>query len=152
LQVSTERSFTRGLVRDQEITTSGGLETWNETLPEGPVYFWRVLASDPSRCSTESSEIRAFVVDRASDCEHFVPVDTGLSIPRRWPTITVLPDGRALVAGGDRSGPRVEADIWDPARGTWLPAAPMSDARDQHTATALRDGRVLVAGGETGNG
>jgi N-acetylneuraminic acid mutarotase len=80
-----------------------------------------------------------------------------MSIGRFQPTMTVLEDGRVLVAGGSGdidtgSGvkaavPLASAEIYDPGTGLWSDAAPMSGARAQHTATLLPDGTVLVAGG-----
>lgn len=68
--------------------------------------------------------------------------------------------GRVLVAGGPAATfdqtvtpkvpvqrPSSSAEIYDPATGTWSPAAAMSQARSGHTATALGDGTVLVVGG-----
>jgi hypothetical protein len=59
----------------------------------------------------------------------------------------VLADGRVLLLTG--AGPLLDsAEIYDPATGTWTPAANLNVARDfGHTATALADGRVLVASG-----
>ncbi|MFI8962634.1 Kelch repeat-containing protein [Streptomyces sp. NPDC053493] len=81
-----------------------------------------------------------------------------LGEPRHSHTATRLPDGRVLVAGGER--PRdartqrtlATAELYDPATGTWTPARDMGDARWHHTAVALTDGRVLVAGGLTSTG
>jgi hypothetical protein len=64
-------------------------------------------------------------------------------------TMTQLPDGRVLVAGGlDPSTNELlaSAEIFDPATGTWSPTGTMGTPRCGHTATLLRDGRVLVAG------
>jgi hypothetical protein len=62
-----------------------------------------------------------------------------------------LLDGRVLIAGG--LSPAVtlmaQAEIFDPATGTFAAIPPMSTARRSHTATVLPDGRVLVAGGLT---
>ena len=44
-------------------------------------------------------------------------------------------------------GPSASAELYDPATGTWTPAAPMLAGRFEHTATRLRSGAVLVAGG-----
>ena len=92
---------------------------------------------------------------------------------RMFHTATLLNDGRVLVTGGgaqravmlefvDVFDPRVgireggnilaSVEIFDPATGSWSPAADMSEARKAHTATLLPDGRVLVAGGTTGAG
>ncbi len=78
-------------------------------------------------------------------------------------TATLLDDGRVLIAGGlfgISDGFYCEptytwthlasAEIYDPRRGAFLDAAPMSTARIGHTATHLRDGRVLVVGGSDG--
>jgi hypothetical protein len=59
---------------------------------------------------------------------------------------TLLEDGRVLFAGDYGSG--TAAEIYDPATGRWVAAAPMNIARSGHVALRLRDGRVLVVGGE----
>ena len=80
-----------------------------------------------------------------------------MSTGRFQPTMTVLEDGRVLVAGGSGdvdTGGGVNAavsldsaEIYDPATGAWSDAAAMSVPRAMHTATLLPDGNVLVAGG-----
>jgi hypothetical protein len=75
-------------------------------------------------------------------------------VAARWAhTATPLRDGRVLVTGG--VGYEVEffwtpiasTEIFDPASGTWSPAAPMNTPRYFHAAVALPDGKVLVSGG-----
>ena len=67
---------------------------------------------------------------------------------RYEPTMTVLEDGRVLVAGGsDDSDPLASAEIFDPSTGTFSDAPSMGDARANATATLLKSGKVLVAGG-----
>jgi N-acetylneuraminic acid mutarotase len=76
---------------------------------------------------------------------------------RFQPTMTVLDDGRVLVAGGygDVDGPNGvrqavsldSAELYDPAHDTWTAAAPMASPRSLDTATLLPGGDVLVAGG-----
>jgi hypothetical protein len=69
---------------------------------------------------------------------------------RRDHTVTLLPNGAVLVAGGYRIDTRslvASAELYDPASGTWTPTASMIVARSGHTAIVLADGRVLVAGG-----
>lgn len=63
-------------------------------------------------------------------------------------SVTLLLDGRVLVAGGGTAS----AELLDPLTLTWSATADMTEARTSHTATLLRDGRVLVAGGGTSYG
>ncbi|TKC99695.1 Kelch repeat-containing protein [Polyangium fumosum] len=65
-------------------------------------------------------------------------------------TANLLPDGRVLVAGGDKGGetPLEHAEVFDPALKMWITTAPMVQNRLGHTATTLKDGRVLVLGGK----
>lgn len=77
-----------------------------------------------------------------------------LNLPRTQGTLTLLPDGRVLAAGGGiEAAPgwisTASTEIFDPATNQWSIAAPMSVARAIHTATLLKDGEVLVTGGAT---
>jgi lysophospholipase L1-like esterase len=77
------------------------------------------------------------------------------------PTLTVLPSGEALLAGGSRAGgsssaethsTTTAAELYDPLRETWSATGPMGTPRILHTATLLESGtdagEVLVTGGE----
>lgn len=80
---------------------------------------------------------------------------------RAWHTLTLLPDGRVLAAGGETEaciGPQqfcyfggtvASAELYDPVSGAFSATSSMTAAREIHTATLLNDGRVLVAGGES---
>jgi chitodextrinase len=62
----------------------------------------------------------------------------------------LLPDGRALVAGG-HIGAHVglsDTNLFDPVTRTWSRVGPMAVGRWYPTVTALPDGRMLVTGGE----
>ncbi|MER6197679.1 kelch repeat-containing protein [Streptomyces sp. NPDC001586] len=73
---------------------------------------------------------------------------------RRLHSLTALPDGRALAAGGvpgRQAFPQPttgHAELFDPVSGTWQATTQMTEARNGHSATVLGDGRVLVAGGQ----
>lgn len=76
-----------------------------------------------------------------------------MSTRRVDPTITLLSNGRVLVAGGAPDIVNAElksAEIYNPATSTWTTITPMSTARMAHTATLLPNGKVLVAGGTRG--
>ena len=67
-------------------------------------------------------------------------------------TATLLGSGKVLVVAGVSAleGPTTSAELYDPAAGTWTPAAPLLLARFWHTATRLPSDAVLVAGGGPG--
>jgi hypothetical protein len=79
-------------------------------------------------------------------------VATGGMVHRRTEghSVTLLADGRVLVAGGggaEAGNAWKTAELYDPATGTWTATGNMLESRHDHTATLLPDGRVLVAGG-----
>jgi hypothetical protein len=69
-------------------------------------------------------------------------------------TATLLPTGKALIAGGvaKDSTAASEAELYDPTAGGFVPTGRMLSGRAYHTATLLSDGRVLFAGGVGPNG
>jgi hypothetical protein len=77
--------------------------------------------------------------------------------PRAGHSMTVLQDGRVLVAGGhqpwanDGTGPALaSAELYDPIKGSWSPTGSMGTPRTLHASVLLPDGRALVAGGCNG--
>jgi hypothetical protein len=75
--------------------------------------------------------------------------------PREYHTATQLTNGKVLVAGGCYSACGIynmtNAELYDPASGTWSATGSMTTARAQHTATLLPNGKVLVTGGISGS-
>jgi WD40 repeat protein len=67
-----------------------------------------------------------------------------MTVMRGGPGVTLLSDGRVLVAGG-RSD--TSAEIYDPTTGTFTATGSMTVVRTGPTATLLGNGKVLVAGG-----
>ncbi|MFN2589418.1 MAG: galactose oxidase-like domain-containing protein, partial [Actinomycetota bacterium] len=71
--------------------------------------------------------------------------------------LVLLPDGTALAVGGGRVGgfyrqPVLEAELYDPATGTWRLMAAQHVQRTYHsTAVLLPDGRVFSAGSDSGS-
>ncbi|MGH7745397.1 MAG: kelch repeat-containing protein, partial [Candidatus Dormibacteria bacterium] len=64
-------------------------------------------------------------------------------------TMTLLPDGTVLVAGGfNTTGALSSAEIYDPVANSFtLLGATMTSIRSEHSATLLANGKVLIAGG-----
>ncbi|GAD24499.1 kelch repeat-containing protein [Acidovorax sp. MR-S7] len=72
---------------------------------------------------------------------------------RSLPSMTLLPDGKVLVAGGTGGGVHLaSAELYDPQTRTWAATGSMARARNAHAAVLLGDGRVLVASGYSGSG
>jgi hypothetical protein len=77
-----------------------------------------------------------------------------MTAQRAWLTVTSLPNGTVLAAGGEEvtngfSYGISSAEIYDPVTGTWSATGSMATPRFTHTATLLPNGQVLVAGGMT---
>lgn len=75
-----------------------------------------------------------------------------MSVGRFLHTVTLLPSGKVLAAGGLReyNAALAAAELYDPSSGTWASTGSMAAARAGHTATLLIDrktARVVVAGG-----
>jgi hypothetical protein len=73
---------------------------------------------------------------------------------RFYHTVTSLPDGTVLIAGGQASDfpnpvATISAEIYDPAIGAFSRTGDMTGAHVEHTATLLLDGSVLLTGGYT---
>ena len=76
----------------------------------------------------------------------------GMSVTRANASLTLLPDGRVLAAGGeDPEGAdyllHSTTEIFDPSTNTWSPGPDLAGPRTSHTATLLPDGQVLLTGG-----
>src|SRR5688572_11583761 len=71
-----------------------------------------------------------------------------MSDARYGHTLTLLPNGKVLVAGGRTASTALRgAELYDPATGTWNATGSLAVGRFNHTATLLPNGKVLIAGG-----
>ncbi|TBR23957.1 hypothetical protein EPO15_05000 [bacterium] len=76
-----------------------------------------------------------------------------LTKPRSNLTLSQLPDGRVLAAGGaDASTTLDVAEVMNPTTRVWTATAKMKRSRSHHTATLLPNGNVLAVGGFTALG
>jgi N-acetylneuraminic acid mutarotase len=81
-----------------------------------------------------------------------------LGSARAFFTLTLLPSGKVLAAGGEYmdadhySHYRNSAELYDPVKNEWSLTSPLNEERGYHTATLLLDGRVLVVGGSNLSG
>lgn len=91
--------------------------------------------TDPQSALSAVAEVAAWVPTPA------------MSVPRGYHTLTLLADGRVLMAGGHKDAPVTEAEIYNPACNIWSPAPSISRTRVYATATLLQNGAVLLAGG-----
>jgi hypothetical protein len=71
-----------------------------------------------------------------------------MSRARSYATVTRLPDGKVLVAGGHDGTGTATAELFDPALGTFSMTGSMTEMRTwTQRATLLSTGKVLVTGG-----
>jgi len=71
-----------------------------------------------------------------------------LAIPRRFHTVTALPSGKVMVAGGESTGALATSavEIFDPTTRTWTFGKSMSIPRSKHGAAIVTGGKVFVVG------
>src|SRR5690349_11204988 len=72
-----------------------------------------------------------------------------MTVPRVFPTATLLTNGNALTAGSEDGPPGyccISAELYRPVTGALAPTGNMAAGRTRFTATLLPDGVVLFAG------
>jgi len=76
-----------------------------------------------------------------------------MNVERYRGTMTLLQDGRVLIAGGQSSKTTLNtAETYDPTSDSFsYTTGTMVSPRDSHTATLLPNGKVLIAGGSNGS-
>ncbi|OYV01953.1 MAG: hypothetical protein CFE26_22510, partial [Verrucomicrobiales bacterium VVV1] len=71
---------------------------------------------------------------------------------RQDQTATLLPTGKVLVAAGFNRVPLSDAELFNPATGTWSRTGALAVTRRFQSASLLRNGKVLVSGGNSAGG
>ena len=115
-------------------------------VPAGNVYISTPLADGGALAM---SDVSTTALRFSPDGRTFTTSTIFSSVARPLPTITLLADGRVLVAGGVGLG---TAEIYNPDVNVWTAAAPMSTARSRATAVLLDDRSVLVISGDSAGG
>jgi galactose oxidase len=110
-------------------------------LPNGKVLTWSAYAADAflgttSRTLTATYDPATGVVTQREVAE------TGHDM--FCPGISVLPDGRVIVTGGNDSQ---KTSIYDPATDAWTDGGDMKIGRGYQSSVTLGDGRVFTIGG-----
>jgi hypothetical protein len=80
-------------------------------------------------------------------------VQSTLNSARNFHTATLLDNGMVLIAGGSNGTLLANAELYNPATGTFsYTTSGLNTARAYHTATLLNNGMVLIAGGVGSSG
>ncbi len=116
------------------------------TLPDS-----RILVAGTSRFSYDNPQVAlsSEVLDPETGAW---TLTSPMTEPRTNHTLTLLPDGTVLAAGGNDPReamhvPLASTEIFDPATDTWTAGPDLAHARSEHTATLMPDGSVLFIGG-----
>ena len=76
-----------------------------------------------------------------------------MNVAREGCLLILLPNGKALAAGGDTSFSQpASAELYDPATGTWTPTGGMTGSFNDYTSLLLGDGEVLAIVAEVSGG
>lgn len=134
-----------------------GYPTFNHThmlLPNSDEYIYggRSCATQPTCTAFTYSGLSQYTayIQVQQDENPWQAVGS-LATPRANHTLTVLPDGRVLAAGGENASNTIfDTELYIPETRAWVPGLPMKQHRSHHTATLLPNGNVLAAGGFTG--
>jgi hypothetical protein len=128
-------------------TLTGPMVVERDAFPAAALLLnGKVLATGGYSIPTHASVPDAEIYDPAS---RQWTRTSSMSTRRQNHTATVLPNGQALVTGGnDGSNALSIAELYDPATGKWSATGPMGTRRSSHVAVLLANGEVLVAGGD----
>ncbi len=110
----------------------------------------RVLVAGGRVPSSIDNVLAAEVFDPAAPVESAWGPAGELGAPHPFGSLTALSGGRAIIAGG--CCVTASAELFDPARGSWIATTSLQAARSGHAATALSDTTILVVGGSDTGG
>ena len=117
-------------------------------LPNGDIFIAGGVSDWPNTQTPKSESYTA------SDSEAAALARADMLVARSSHTITLLSNGKVLVAGGFNTAgtPLATAEIYNPLSNSWTSGVAMTRARGGHTATLLtkgaNKGNVLICGGQ----
>jgi len=130
--------------------TTGGWHAVVSTWPDAQALLTngKVLVSGGDGNATFGATVWAALYDPGAGK---FAATADMDVAREWHNATTLPDGTALIAGGQSNfgGTIATAELYVPAINGFTYAGNMITSRAGHTATLLNSGQVLIAGGET---
>lgn len=137
-------------------TSTGSLATARQFASSAVLHDGRVLVTGGLELNASGTDWVTLGSPELYDPKTGLWNSAGKMIVAVWlHSMTTLPDGRVLVAGGQLTTSGVTqiptTQLYDPATNTWTQGGDMNVARDAHTATLLPNGQVLVTGGQGAN-
>src|SRR5690349_17893541 len=145
---STSTTTTTTTTTTQPVDPRATVGSWGNPVPSGgTVMQHAVLVPGTSSVLFFEDGAGAKVLDTNTGAMTPEPAANNLFCAGQ----TILADGRVIVLGGDAAGnPQygsVATNIYNPATGSFSPAAAMNNIRWYPTGTRLPDGRILSTGG-----
>lgn len=143
----TRFSISPALPAGLSFNTQTGEITGTPTVELAQTTFFITASNSAGSVTTQIT-----ITVAAAQVGEWLPADA-MNQARARHTATLLPDGRVLVAGGNRKQALSSAEFFDPSTNSWIRTDSLARSRQAHSATLLSDGHVLVAGGfGTGGG
>jgi len=159
---SSRTGHTATLLQDGRVLVTGGsaplTELFDPSADTFTVATQEGIGPDPQGAVRLQDSRVFFIGDDQSRIYNpskrtFLPTDLPL-VATRDRTAVLLPTGKVLITGGWQCGATciersdsADAELFDPARGNYSPAGPMTCPRSRHSATLLPNGKVLLVGG-----
>lgn len=115
------------------VMTVGRMYHASVELPNGNI----LVASGCCDAAYATAEVYDFALGKFA-------ATSPLEIAHADPTLTLLPNGHALIVG---NSVLASTGVYDESSQQWTSAGPLNTPRNAHTATLLLSGQVVVAGG-----
>ena len=144
--------FTGALANKASIGTSGANSTQlSSTAVSGTALSTGALTANTTYTLTVTNAAGASVTATAQVAVNQPFSATGpMALARSGESMTLLPDGTVLVAGGTTAAG--QAEVYTTGTGSFALMQAMQAPRRNHTATLLATGQVLLTGGADGSG